>query len=188
MDMRDAIYHRRSIRDYQDHAPSRERITQLIADAAQAPNSINRQAWAFTVVTGRERLAELSREAKAHAVAAPSTYVPAGLRDLLGDPDFNIFYNAPVLIVVSATSADVMVAQDCCLAAQTLMLSAHARELGTCWIGFAEGWLNTAEAKKRLGIAQDHQPIAPIILGHPRTQPQPPGRRTPQIAWIGGES
>jgi nitroreductase len=52
-------------------------------------------------------------------------------------PDFHIFYNAPVLIVIVATLPDPMVAQGCCLAAQSLMLSAHARGLETCCIGFA---------------------------------------------------
>jgi nitroreductase len=78
-----------------------------------------------------------------------------------------------------------MAEHDCCLAAQTLMLSAFARGLGSCWIGFTESWLNTAAGRIGLGITEDHRPVAPIILGYPRRRPAAPGRRPPQISWIG---
>lgn len=185
MDIRDAIYHRRSIRSYSDQTPSREQIVQLIKDAVQAPNSINRQAWAFTVVTGRARLADLSREAKAHATASPAVDIPAGLRSLLASETFNIFYDASALIIISATTADDMSPQDCCLAASMLMLSAYSQGMGTCWVGFAEGWLRTAQAKSELRIPPGHRPIAPIIVGYPRVAPEKVSvRLAPNIAWI----
>jgi nitroreductase len=179
-----AIYGRRSVRDYEREPPSRELIAQIVADAVQAPNSINRQAWSFVVVTGREQLADISRSAKAQALTAIGADVPPELRQMLANEAFDIFYNAPTLVVICATLPDPMVAQDCCLAAQTLMLSAFARGLGSCWIGFAEGWLNTPEGKRRLGLPAESSPVAPIILGHPRAHPAPPGRKPPQITWI----
>lgn len=186
MGVLEAIRGRRSIRDYEAREPSRELIQQLLADAVQAPNSINRQAWSFVVVRGRERLAEISRRAKAHALATSALETAPELQNLLASEAFDIFYNAPVLVVICATLPDPMVAQDCCLAAQTLMLSTFARGLGSCWIGFAEGWLNTAEGKAQLRIPPDHAPVAPIIIGYPRAVPAPTGRRAPQIAWVDG--
>jgi nitroreductase len=50
MEIFEAVRARRAIRDYQVRARTRELIEQVIADAVQAPNSINRQAWGFTVV------------------------------------------------------------------------------------------------------------------------------------------
>jgi nitroreductase len=186
MDIFTALYGRRSIRDFEAREPSRELIVELLTDAVQAPNSINRQAWSFVVVTGRDQLADISRRAKAHALAALAGDLPPGLRPLLENEAFDIFYNAPALVLICATQPDPMVAQDCCLAAQTLMLSAFARGLGTCWIGFAEGWLRSPEGKARLGLPTEHAVVAPIILGHPRTVPAPTGRQAPQIAWIDG--
>jgi nitroreductase len=186
MGVLEAIYGRRSIRDYDARQPSRELIQQLIADAVQAPNSVNRQAWSFVVVQGRAKLAQVSRQAKAHALAGLTAAAAPELRSHLEREAFDIFYNAPALVVICATLPDPMVAQDCCLAAQTLMLSAFARGLGSCWIGFAEGWLNTAEAKHELGIPEDHTPIAPIIFGYPRFLPAPTGRKPAPIAWIDG--
>ncbi|MGX7871985.1 nitroreductase family protein [Mesorhizobium sp. ORM6] len=42
--------------------------------------------------------------------------------------------------------------EDCCLAGQNLMLAAHARGLGTCWIGLSRPWLTETSVKKELGI------------------------------------
>ena len=46
---------------------------------------------------------------------------------MLNDPQFNIFYHAPVLLIVLARLDDAQAREDCCLAAQTLMLVAR------CW-------------------------------------------------------
>src|SRR5512140_1917053 len=101
MELHQAIYERRSIRDYRDEPVAAGVIEGLIGDAVQAPNSMDRQAWSFTVVRGRERLAGYSREALAHMAQANTM---PGL--LAANPGFNIFYNAPALIVISATMSD----------------------------------------------------------------------------------
>jgi nitroreductase len=186
MDLLQAIYGRRAIRQFKVDTPSAKVIEGIIGDAVQAPNSINRQAWSFLVIQGRDRLAGYSRRAKTAALAALPQDAASELRGYLQAPDFNIFYDAPALVVVCATLDEPMVLQDCCLAGQTLMLAAHAKGLGTCWIGFAEGWLNTPETKRELGIPLSHVAVAPIILGYPREVPSPPGRRAPTITWIGG--
>jgi nitroreductase len=54
--------------------------------------------------------------------------------------------------------------------------------LGTCWIGFAEAWLNRPEAKK--SFPATFRPIAPVISGYPRTRPNPPERHRPDMIWI----
>jgi nitroreductase family protein len=73
-------------------------------------------------------------------------------RDQLSKPGFDIFYGAPLLIVIAATSDARQSAEDCCLAAQNLMLAAHGMGLGTCCIGFARPWLNLAETKVEIRI------------------------------------
>ncbi len=185
MDAINAIYGRRSIRDYADAPPPQALIRQVITDAVQAPNSLNRQAWTFTVMMDRDRLTGISQAAKRFALDGGLGAIPDHLRTLLTSPTFNIFYNAPALIVITATSPDAMVIHDCCLAAQTLMLSAHRHGLGTCWIGFAEAWLATPEARDHLGVGPDQIPVAPIIIGTPKTVPDSPGRKSPEIHWLG---
>lgn len=184
MELHQAIYGRRSVRDYSDASLARDVIESVIADAVQAPNSIDRQAWSFVVVRGRERLAAYSRAALA---SLPTQHLDPGIAQLVSNPAFNIFYNAPALIVICATQPDPMVRHDCTLAAATLMLAAHGKGLGSCWIGFSEAWLALPATWRDLGIPEGHVPVAPIILGIPRTVPALPPRHTPELLWVGDD-
>jgi len=65
------------------------------------------------------------------------------------------------------------------------MFVAHAVGLGTCWIGFAQGYLNTPEGKDAVGLPPAWVSVAPIIVGHPRTVPPPVARREPEVRWVG---
>jgi nitroreductase len=102
----------------------------------------------------------------------------------LTDPDFQIFYHAPVLVVISAGAQGPWIVEDCALAAENLMLAACAEGLGSCWIGFAQGYLNTPEGKELLGIPPAWVPVAPIIVGHPKSVPPPVARHEPVIRWV----
>ena len=74
---------------------------------------------------------------------------------------------------------------DWALAAENLMLAAYAAGLGSCWIGFAQGFLNTSEGKAVLGLPSAWAPVAPIVVGYPRIAPNPVPRNEPDIRWVG---
>jgi nitroreductase len=185
MDALDAIYHRRSVRDF-TAAPVGDEAVRAVVDAAiQAPNAEHQEAWSFVVVRDAALLARIGQAAK--ALVLEQTAGQAGreqIRERLASPDFNIFYNAPALVVVCATAPETMALQSCYLAAQNLMLAAHAHGLGGCWIGLAEAWLATAEGREALGLAEGESAVAPIILGHPRAAPPEQHRRPARIRWI----
>jgi nitroreductase len=186
MDVKEAIYTRRAIREFKDVAIEQDTIRQLIDAAIQAPSAVNQQPWSFRVVRDRAVLAQISAESKEHMLKT----TPAGLlshhfKEILNDPTFNIFYHAPVLIVICAGVTTPWAIEDCALAAENLMLAAYAEGLGTCWIGFAQGWLGTPAGKSLLQLPADIAPMAPIIVGHPRSAPPPVPRRAPEIQWIG---
>jgi nitroreductase len=63
------------------------------------------------------------------------------------------------------------------------MPAAHAAGLATCPIGFAQHWFALPATKSQLGIPRDYVPVFPLILGHPKEPPAPPGRRAPIILW-----
>jgi nitroreductase len=65
------------------------------------------------------------------------------------------------------------------------MLAARAAGLGTCWIGFAQTWLGTPEGKATLNLPANHVPVAPIIVGHPKSVAPPVPRKEPDIRWVG---
>lgn len=186
MDITEAISGRRSVREYTAEAVDEQTIRLLINAAILAPSAVNQQPWTFTVVRDQTLLDRISRNAKSHMLAA----MPAGLhsdhfRTLLGDPNFHIFYHAPVLILISAEAQGPWISEDCALAAENLMLAAYAMGLGTCWIGFAQSYISTAEGKAELDLTAASVPVAPIIVGHPKAVPPPVDRKEAKIRWIG---
>ena len=187
MDINETISGRRSVREYTTQAVDPETISRLIDAAVQAPSAVNQQPWSFTVVRDQAVLDRVSHDAKSHVLATITATTPHSdhFRSLLGDPKFHIFYHAPVLILISATAQGPWIIEDCALAAENLMLAAYATALGTCWIGFAQSFLNTPEGKKALALPDTWVPVAPLIVGHPKTVPPAPPRKTPEIRWIG---
>jgi nitroreductase len=65
------------------------------------------------------------------------------------------------------------------------MLAAYSVGLGTCWIGLAQGYLNTTEGKNALGLPAAWVPVAPIIVGYPKVETPPVARKEPEIRWVG---
>ena len=129
MDVLEAIYHRRAIRSFTSEAVDKGLIELLVDAAIHAPNALDKQRWAFVILRDRALMARISGEAKTAALQAFSALPELKeLRAILADAAFNIFYDAPTLIVICGTEDDAFVAHDCCLAAQNLMLAAHERK------------------------------------------------------------
>jgi nitroreductase len=186
MDLKEAIYTRRAVREFTAEPVDEGTLRQLIDAAIQAPSAVNQQPWSFCVVQDKAVLARISGEAKSHMLRTSSAgLVSHHFQELLNDPIFDIFYHAPVLIVISTMAESPWAVEDCSLAAENLMLAARAAGLGTCWIGFAQTWLGTPEGKAALNLPATYVPVAPIILGHPKSVPPPIPRKKPEIRWIG---
>jgi nitroreductase len=64
MDVIEAIYHRRAIREFTDAPVEKDQIDLLIDAAVHAPNAMDRQRWAFAVVRDRALLKRISDDAK----------------------------------------------------------------------------------------------------------------------------
>jgi nitroreductase len=184
MDLREAIYGRRAVREFTKEPVDETIIRQLIEAAIQAPSAVNQQPWRFTVVRDKALLTSISCEAKAHMLRlSPAALGSHHFDDILSDAKFDIFYGAPVLIVISA-GAGPWAIEDCALAAENMMLTAHASGLGTCWIGFAQGWFGTSEGKSVLKLPEIDVPVAPIIVGHPESVSPVVSRKPPRIDWV----
>ena len=186
MDLNEAITRRRTIREYTAAAVEEQTIRALIDAAVHAPSAVNQQPWTFTVVRDQNVLDRVSRDAKSHMLASLADSPDADrFRSRLSDPGFQIFYHAPVLILISASSNGPWIVEDCALAAENLMLAACASGLGSGWIGFAQGYLNTPAGKQELGLPAAWVPVAPIIVGHPLAIAPPVPRNAPKIRWVG---
>ena len=184
MELMDAIYKRRSVRAYADRKVDKAIVTTLIKTAIQAPSALNAQPWAFAVIQDAARLKQYSDRAKVHALESLTLGSPLySHRDMLADAGFNIFYDAATLVIICAKPAALNAAEDCCLAAQNLMLAAYGMGLGTCPIGFARPWLNLPEVKRELGIPDDYAPVFPVIVGFPKGDAPPVARKEPEIVF-----
>ena len=184
-DFREAIYSRRAVRDFTTEVVDEKALRQLIDAAIQAPSAVNQQPWSLSVVRDKALLARISREAKVHMLRTSSAVLASHhFQELLSNPEFDIFYHAPVLIVISAVAESPWAVEDCSLAAENLMLAASAAGLGTCWIGFTQAWLGTPEEKAALKLSETCVPVAPIIVGHPKSPAPPVPRKIPTVNWI----
>lgn len=169
MDIKEAIYTRRSVRAYQSKPIEKALIEQCIDAAIQAPSAMNAQPWSFAVIQDAAVMKDISDRTKAHLLSQIDR-MPAfeKYREALESPDFNVFYGASALIIICARpEMGPTPTIDCATAAQNLMLTARSLGLGSCWIGFAGMYLSTAEAKKQFGIPENYRVEAPVILGYP---------------------
>lgn len=177
-----AIYSRRSIRKYLSKPVPKETIEKLIEAATLAPSGSNSQPWAFVVIQDQAILKDYSEKAKTLFIDfikdKPETQ---NYLNILSNPNFNIFYNAGTLVIIYGNSNNPTSHGDCSMAAQNLMLAAHANDLGTCWIGFSFLLFNDSTFKKELGIPENYSAIAPLIIGYPDSIPSEYSRNPPQI-------
>ena len=57
----DSIFHRISVRRYEDKQVEKEKLMQILRAGMQAPSACNQQPWEFYVVTNPEKIKALSK-------------------------------------------------------------------------------------------------------------------------------
>ncbi|MFI5298584.1 MAG: nitroreductase family protein [Polyangiales bacterium] len=185
MNVLDAIKGRRSVRCYESRVVDDATIRALLDAAVAAPSAMNAQPLRFAIVQNASQLRRYSDRAKqmllAQAPPDPKTQLH---EDRLSSSSFNIFYDATTLIAIGVDVRSRYTDGDAWLAAENLMLAAHAAGLGTCAIGLALPALNLPEVRYELGIPRDGMVVAPIVVGHPRVVPERGPRLAPRIvSW-----
>lgn len=183
----DAIYHRRSVRNYTLQTIDQAVIRTLLDAAVHAPTAMHEEPWSFAVIQDKNlltRLSDSTKERLRSGMQGSDSHHAKHTLELVNKPDFHVFYNAGTLIIIYSKFQGPFVVADCWLAAENLMLAACAQGLGTCVIGLAVSALNTPEWKAELSIPAEMTAIAPIIVGVPVGETPPvPRKRTEIIAW-----
>jgi len=117
METFDALFTRRSIRQYQAKPVEDEKIQKILKAAMYAPSARNTQPWQFIVVSEREILNNII---KVHPYA-----------DMLAE--------APLAILVCGDKKsepnDSYLNTNCSAATENILLAAHALGLGSVWMG-----------------------------------------------------
>lgn len=191
------IHERRSIRKFLDKEVSKEDIIELIDCARYAPSDTNSQTWEFLVITNKEKIKDIENmtwdalHEKAEEAKEKGLEKEGRLLVRSFGPYATAFSDAPVLIVCLATPYESKFKErifepiglvdesvwreegikSSCLAAQNLMLAAHAKGLGTCPM---TGPVLLAQDKLRsyLNIDESKEINMVIALGHPADQPK----------------
>lgn len=184
-----AIFERRSVRDYKDEPVSDDLIRKLIRAGVQAPSAANKQPWRFVVVKDKQMMKRLSDKAKELWVdESRKSSNPDLIRmaQMVSRPDFNIFFDAPLLIMIFSHPDAFSPHYDCSLAAGNMMLAAGSLGLGSCWIGLAAPVERVATMMRELGVPEGHRLIAPLIFGYPAKERQKGPERNMDVIlkWI----
>ena len=161
-----SIFHRVSVRRYQDRPVEKEKILAVLKAAMQAPSAINQQPWEFFVVTDRDMLKRL-------ADACPYGKMVA---------------TAPVAIVAayrSDCSLQEYVHIDLSIAMENLWLETDAQGLGGVWIGTAPIANRMRAVEKAIGIPSGLRAFAVFPFGYPAEErPQQDRFDERRIHWL----
>jgi nitroreductase len=177
---------RRTARAYRADPVPEALLNELVELATLAPSGMNGQPWRFSIVTNRDALKQVNVKVK-QGLSAMLPGLPAlqQYESVLLSEEYDIFYGAPALIVVQCPQGNQLGVMDSLLAAENLILAAHAKGLGSCFMGFllmAQGAEGVAAA---VGMREGYQMVAPIVVGYSDAIPQtPPERNAPEITWI----
>ncbi len=182
---------RRSVRRFQERPVPEALLRRVLETGTWAPSAHNRQPWRFAVLTGpaeKARLAEKMGAAFRRDLEADG--LPESQIQLLVERSHRRIAGAPAVVVLCLTTLEMdvypdvkrrraefrMALQSAALAGGQILLAAHGEGLGGVWVCaplFAPGEVSAA-----LGLPEDWEPQAMLLLGYPETIPPPRTRKS----------
>ncbi|WP_418281967.1 nitroreductase family protein [Halorubrum sp. DTA98] len=163
---------RRSVRVWADDQPSKEALesmaNKMVEAATWAPNSGNRQAWRFKIITDDETKQLLRPIKEEHTIKAPLLVfigMDSRVYGALGRNERSLYIDAGAAIM-------------------QMVLVGHSTGLGICWNHFADDLINSRDANKEaydefaqaMSIADYIAPIAIVAVGKAEYIPPIPSR------------
>jgi nitroreductase len=152
MDAIENILTRRSVRHFSPNPVPDEEVQLLLKAAMHAPSAGNSQPWHFVVVTERKMLDEVP---KFHTSAE---FIMEAHLAILVCADENVARPGRWLL-------------DCSAAAENILLAAHARGLGACWIGIQPDPVRIEGAAHLFNLPAQVHPLCLIAVGYPVETP-----------------
>lgn len=170
------LLNRRSIRAYKPEQIKDEELQLILEGGRFAPSAINEQPWLFTVVQNKELLHKLNEACK-------DAFIKSGnprFAERAKDESFNVFYNSPTLIIVSAEEKTIAPQIDSALALENMFLAAESIGVGSCWIHAIAGILNSEEGRglrSELGISDEYMAYCSGSFGYKAMEATAPERK-----------
>ncbi len=163
------IHKRKSVRHFTGQAVTEQQIEQLLRAGMAAPTAVNRQPWAFYVVSERETL------------------------DALGEqlPYAKMLFEAQAAIVVCGDmekagnlKEQAYWVQDCAAATQNILLAAESMGLGAVWTAAFPYDERTKTVIETLKLPAHHIPLNVIPIGYPTGEDKPKDKWKPEnVFW-----
>ncbi len=152
-----AIYERRSRREFTTDPVSADDLQDIIKAGIWAPSGLNNQPWRFVVITDaktREQLSETTHY----------SHIVLGAQALIG-----VFLDSDAVYDLVKDHQSV----GACI--QNMLLAAESLSLGGVWLG--QILKNKEKVNQILGIEERYELMAMLALGHPAHRNQQSNRK-----------
>ncbi|MGL4368224.1 MAG: nitroreductase family protein [Spirochaetota bacterium] len=180
-DVLKAIESRRSVRRYHPEQIRDEDLESIIRAGLSAPSAKNQQPWHLTVIRSKEMIDELAAKVKASLANAPEDW----RRAYGNNKKFHVFYEAPVVILVSLEKDAISPLADGSAAIQNMLLAAESLGIGSCWVGMVSSHFTDLSHNDEFGIPHSHQPRYAVTLGFQAGEKgKAPARRTNTVNYL----
>ena len=159
------IRNRRSTRSFTEQQIESSNLEVILEAAKYAPTGGGAQPWFFSVIQNKELIEELSSASKEVA----KNHAVEQIRARANIKEFNTFYSAPAVIVISGVEQHPWSAADCAAAAQNILLAAESLGLGACWVNFGLFVFGSEKGehyKKMLNLPEGYKPFYSVALGY----------------------
>lgn len=179
----ETILNRRSVRVYSDEQIKQQDLDLILKAGSYAPSGCNMQPWHFSVIQNKDLINKINEESKKELLNQDNER----FLQMAKNENYNIFYNAPTVIVVSGEKTSPSALIDCSAAAQNMILAAQTLNIGTCWIGLCVFLFRNKveESIKMLGLPEGYEPYFAITFGYKKySDPKPAPRRENVISYI----
>ena len=160
-----------SVREFTGEKISAEQIDTLLRAAMAAPSALNKQPWAFVVVTDEKIIAQLGEalpysRCSNHPACA---FIPCGDLSKTIEGDLATFW-------INDVSA----------ATENLLLAAHAMGLGAVWTGLHPDMNRVTMVQQLLGLPEHIIPLCVVPVGIPAEQPAVKDKYKPENIHYNG--
>jgi nitroreductase len=162
-----SIYHRISVRRFQDRPVEKDKIMDLLRAGMQAPSAGNQQPWEFYVVTNPDKI-------KALAAASPFAGCAAGAKVVLVP-----VYRKKGLRFPEFAQIDLAIAQE------NIWLRTDELGLGGVWLAIAPVPERMANVKKILQLPDTVEAFSLFPVGYPaEDHPQQDRFDEKRLHWV----
>lgn len=207
----EVVRDRRSIRQFKNKEVPASEITDILDLARHSPTASNKQNVGYIVITNRAVIEDMAGVVfnfstgiykKTQKGLGKKIYgflkkiKPDGISRYMEPMDYYIkesekgrdfiLHNAPTLILVHGPKKERFASENCNIAATNIMNYAHAKGLGTCYIGFLSvAFKLFPSMKKKVDLPKKRQVCAVIALGYPAYKHSFTGsRKQADVRWM----